>query len=327
MSHLHENIAVLLLFFAVHLLLGAALIARTGRHPWLWRIMDSAAAEAARRLNRGGRSDSDRIVRGAVVFVVFVLLAFGAGSLWALMSRGHLGWVADLVLLSGCLTVMMPIAVMRAVGRRLADHKADRARDIIAPHLREDIVNADTHTLARKSVEYGMEALCVQLVGPALFFALFGAPGLFVYVMIMAQHRIYGYLTPAQVHFGATVRAAERLINFIPAALTALLIVAGTSVVSRGKPVMAAALALKQAKRDDSFNRGLVLAAAAGGLGLALGGPRYWPDGQASRGEWLGAISETARTDPSALRQSGLLAFVVFLIFALAFSMVFMMRL
>jgi len=326
MSHLHENIAVLLLFFAVHLLLGAALIARTGRHPWLWRIMDSAAAETARRLNRGGRSDSERIVRGAVVFVIFVLAALAAGSLWGLMSHSSFGWVADLVLLAGAMTVMTPIAVMRAVGRRLMDHKTDRARDIIAPHVREDIAKADAHTLARKSVEYGMEAICVQFVGPALFFAFFGAAGVFVYVTVMAQQRMYGHITPAQVHFGATARAAERIVNFIPAAVTAFLVVAGAAVVSRGKPVMAATLALRQANRDDSFNRGMVLAAAAGGLGLALGGPRHWPDGQVGRGGWLGTADKTARTDPAVLRQAGLLAFVTFLILVLAFSMAFMMR-
>ncbi|MFN7114312.1 MAG: cobalamin biosynthesis protein [Alphaproteobacteria bacterium] len=326
MTHLHENIAVLLLFFVVHLLIGAALMARTRSRPWLWTIMESAAADAARRLNRGGRSDSDRIVRGAVVFVIFILLAYGAGSLWALMSRSTWGWAADLFLLSGTMTAMAPVAVMRGVGRRLADQKTEQARSILARHAREDLSKADAHMLARKAVEYGMESLCLLLVGPALAFALFGAVGVFVYVMVMAQHRIYGYIVPAQLHFGATVRAAERLVNLLPAMITALLVVMATAVISRGKPVMAAALAAQQARRDDSLNRGMVLAAAAGGLGLALGGPRRWPDGQIRQGEWLGAAAETARTEPVAVRQAGLLAFVAFLIFALCFSTAFMMR-
>lgn len=326
MTHLHDNIAVLLLFFVVHLLLGAALLARTGRRLWLWTIMESAAQEAARRLNRGGRSESDRIVRGAIVFVIFTLAAYGAGSLWALMSRGNWGWVADLFLLSGSVTAMTPVAVMRGVGRRLADQKTDRARDILSPHLQEDIAQADAHTLARKAVEYGMESLCIKLVGPSLAFALFGAAGLFVYVTVMAQHRIYGYIVPAQVHFGATVRAAERFLNLLPAVLTSLLVVIGAAVVSRGKPAMAAALPLRQAKRDDCPNRGMVLAAAAGGLELALGGPRRWADG-ARAGEWLGAAAQSARTEPAAVRRAGLLGFVIFLTLVLLFSMAFMMRL
>ncbi|MDP2206594.1 MAG: cobalamin biosynthesis protein [Alphaproteobacteria bacterium] len=326
MTHFHENIAVLLLFFVVHLLIGAALMARTRGRPWLWTIMESAAGDAARRLNRGGRSDSDRIVRGAVVFVVFLLLAYGAGSLWALMSRSNWGWAADLFLLSGAMTAMAPVAVMRGVGRRLADQKTNQARDILARHLREDLTQADAHMLARKAVEYGIESLCVLLVGPALAFALFGAVGVFVYVMVMAQHRIYGHIVPAQLHFGATVRAAERLVNLLPAVVTSLLVVTGAAVVSRGKPAMAATLAVQQAGRDDSLNRGMVLAAAAGGLGLALGGPRRWADGQVRPAAWLGAAAETARTEPAAVRQAGLLAFVAFLLFALGFSMAFMMR-
>jgi cobalamin biosynthesis protein CobD/CbiB len=326
MTNFHENIAVLLLFFIVHLLLGAALMSRTGRHLWLWTVMESAAQETARRLNRGGRSESERIVRGAAVFAVFMLVAYGAGSLWALMSRGNWGWMADLFLLSGAITAMTPIAVMRGVGRMLADRKADRARDILSPHVREDLDGADAHALARKAVEYGMESLCAQLVGPALAFALFGAEGIFVYVMVMSQYRAYGHLLPAQVHYGATVRAVERLLNLIPAVLTAALVIAGSAVVSRGKPVMAAALALQQAKRDDSLNRGLVLAAAAGGLGMVLGGVRRWPGGHIRSGEWLGALAQSARAEPAAVQRAGLLAFIVFLILALCFSMAFMAR-
>lgn len=326
MTDFYHNTAVLLLFFVVHLVLGVALLSRTRRRLWLWTIMEGAAAEAARKLNRGGRSDSERIVRGAVVFIVFMAVAYGIGRLWALMSAGNWGWVPDLFLLSGAMSALAPVAVLRGVGRRLSEQKKDQARDVLAPHLREDISRADPHTLARKAVEYGGEALCAQVVGPALAFAFFGAAGVFVYVMVMAQFRIYGFVVPAQVQFGATVRAAERLINFIPAAVTVLLVTAGAAVVSRGKPVMALALPLQQARRQDSFNRGMVLAAMAGGLGLALGGPRRLVSGQGNKDGWLGAVSETARTEPAAARRAGLLVFVGFLLLALGFSMGFMMR-
>lgn len=330
MTDLYHNTAVLLLFFVVHLILGVALLSRTRRTLWLWTIMESAAAEVARKLNRGGRSDSERIVRGAVVFIIFTAAAWGLGRLWGGMSAGNWGWLPDLFLLSGAMSALAPVAVLRSVGRRLTEQKNDRARDILAPYIREDITRADAHTLARKTVEYGAEALCVQVVGPALAFAFFGAAGVFVYVMVMAQFRTYGYVVPAQVQFGATVRAAERLINFIPAVLTVVLIAAGAAVVSRGKPVMAMVLPFKQAGRQDSYNRGLVLAAAAGGLGLALGGPRRLNMGQGerqgSKDGWLGAGSETARTEPAAVRHAGLLVFVGFLLLALGFSMGFMMR-
>ena len=323
---IHDNIAVLLLFFVVHLLIGFALMMRTGRKLWLWTIMESAADDIARRLNRGGRSDSDRIVRGAVVFMVMTSIAYGCGRLWALMSAGNWGWAADFLLLSGALSAMTPVAVMRGAARRLAEHKEDRARAIIAAHLREDVRSADVHTLSRKAIEYGMESLCLMLVGPALAFAFFGPPGVFIYVTVMAQHRVYGRGVPSQQHFGATVRAAERLVNLVPAAVTAVLIAAASAVVSRGKPVMALSLPARQAKGDDSFNRGVVVSAAAGGLGLTLGGPRRWADGETSRGEWLGTGKDTARTDPAALQRAGMLGFVAFLIFVLAFSTAFMMR-
>lgn len=326
MSAFHDHIAVLLLFFVVHLILGAALITRTGRRQWLWSFMESASEEMARRLNRDGRSETDRIVRGTIVFMLMLGMALGAGSLWSWLSDRDMGWIFDLFLLSGALGIMTPIAVMRAVGRRLGEHKIDRARDIAALHLREDITRVDEHALTRKTIEYGVESLCLRLAGPALGYILFGATGVFVYVAVMAQQRIFGRQIPSQIHFGAAARAAERVINFIPATLTVLLITLGAAVISRGKPVMAAALSLQQARRDDNFNRGLVLAAAAGGMGLVLGGPRRWPEGQGSAGEWLGSGQETARTEAGALKRAGMLTFVGFLIFVLALSAAFMMR-
>lgn len=327
MTDIHNHIAVLLLFFVVHLILGAALMTRTGRRQWLWSFMDGAAGEMSRRLNRDARSASDRIVRGAVVFVILMVCAAGAGYIWTWLATFNMGWLFDLFLLSGALGIMTPVAVMRAVGRRLGENKIDRARDIAAAHVREDLSKADAHTIARKTIEYGMEALCISLVGPALGFMLFGATGVFVYVAVMSQQRMFGQMLASQIHFGAVARAAERVVNFVPAVLTMGLIALGAVVVSRGKPVMALALPIKQAGRDDSYNRGLVLAAAAGGMGLTLGGPRRWPDGQVSKAEWLGTGHETARTDVAALKRAGMMAFVAFLVLILALSGVFMMRL
>ena len=327
MTDIHNHIAVLLLFFVVHLILGAALMSRTGRHQWLWSFMDSAAVEMGRRLNRGGRSDSDRIVRGTVVFVLMMLFAFGIGYAWEWAGvRGGMGWALDLLLLSGAMGIMTPVAVMRSVGRRLGDHKIDRARDVAAAHVREDLSKADEHAVARKTIEYGIESLCITLVGPAVGYVLFGATGVFVYVAVLAQQRAFGHVLSSHIHFGAAARAAERVINFVPAVLTAGLIALGAVVVPRGKPVMAASLPLQQAGRDDSFNRGIVMAAAAGGLGLTLGGPRRWPDGQVSKADWMGTGRETARTDVAALKRAGMMVFVAFLVLILAFSGVFMMR-
>lgn len=327
MTDIHDHIAVLLLFFVVHLLTGLILIGRTGRRLWLWNAMDSAAVDIARRLNREGRSDSDRIVRGTAVFLVMTLLAYGAGWLWTYAAAGAWGWAWYLILLVGSVTVMTPIAVLRAVAKRLAEHKDQRVRDILAPYVREDLRQADHYALVRKAVEYGADALCVHLVGPSLFFALFGAPGLFVYTAVMAQQRVFGQLVPAHIHFGATARAAERLLNFVPALLSAALVAIGAAVVSRGQPLAALKLPLAQARLYDSFNRGLVLAAAAGGLGMTLGGPRRLTDGQISRSEWLGPAGTAAKAEPAAVRRAGMIIFVAFLCLILAFSFLSMIRL
>lgn len=312
MFHTTEKLSILLLFLIIHLVLGAVLMGRAGRRPLLWTVLAEASKEVSRRLNRETRSEQDRLVRG---FIVVVLLAFFAmlfGYVMEKLSGLPFGFVADLLLLSITVVGMTPIAVLRRVRQYLADGKPQRANETVATHLTEDISGADESGVIRKAVEYAAVNMNVLLVGPALFFVVFGAAGLVLYITIMAMHGAFGRTDRKTFYFGGTVRSLETLANWVPARLTALLFALAAGVVSRARPLAAIRVAAGQAGKCESRNRGWVIGAVAGALDMTLGGPRHWKNGEKSKEEWIGGQGTSARLDALALKRAGLLCFVVY---------------
>lgn len=314
-----EKLSVLLLFLTIHLVLGAVLMSRAGRRPLLWVILQQASLEVSRRLNRETRSEQDRLVRG---FIVVILLAFFAvlfGYVMETLSGLRFGWLANLLLLSMTVAGMTPVSVLRRVRQYLADNKTQRATETVQAYLTEDITGADTHAVIRKAVEYAAVNMNVLLVGPVLFFVAFGPAGLVLYITVMAMHTAFGRTDRKTFYFGGTVRSLEFLVNWIPARITAVLFALCAGAVSGGRPAQALKIAATQSGKCESRNRGWVLGAVAGALGITLGGPRHWKNGTKSKEDWIGAPDTTAKLDETVLKRAGLLCFLLYVtVFALA---------
>src|SRR5690606_26579334 len=120
-------------------------------------------------------------------------------------------------------------------------------------------------------------------------------------------------------YFGGTVRSLEFLVNWIPARITVVLFALCAGAVSGGRPLQALKIAATQSGKCESRNRGWVLGAVAGALGITLGGPRHWKNGTKSKEDWIGAPDTTAKLDETVLKRAGLLCFLLYVtVFALA---------
>jgi adenosylcobinamide-phosphate synthase len=88
-----------------------------------------------------------------------------------------------------------------------------------------------------------------------------------------------GHKSERYLEFGWASARFDDLVNWIPARLTALLVVAAATIVRRADPGNALAIAMRDARRHASPNAGWPEAAYAGALGFTLGGPRSY-DGE-----------------------------------------------
>jgi adenosylcobinamide-phosphate synthase len=113
-----------------------------------------------------------------------------------------------------------------------------------------------------------------------------GLPGLLAFKAINTMDSMIGHLTPRYAAFGRVAARLDDAANFIPARISAVLLSLAAFCVPDGRPLVAMRTALREGHLHRSVNAGYPEAAAAGALGLALGGPRSY-GGEIVEDHWL----------------------------------------
>jgi adenosylcobinamide-phosphate synthase len=145
-----------------------------------------------------------------------------------------------------------------------------------APEARRrarSLVSRDTSSLSHEqlmsaAVESCAENLCDSFIAPLFYYAILGLPGALLYRIVNTFDAMIGY----HGRWEYTGKAAARLddaLNFIPARLSALLIVAASGI-CRADAGGSWRTMLKQHGRTASPNAGWTMCSMAGSLGVEL---------------------------------------------------------
>jgi adenosylcobinamide-phosphate synthase len=134
------------------------------------------------------------------------------------------------------------------------------------------LVSRDTKDMTETEVykaglETWAENLSDGVIAPLFYLLLFGLPGIIVYKAINTMDSMIAYKTGRYLYFGKTAAIVDDIVNYIPARLTALLIV----VLAEDKQRAWQSL-WNDGNKLESPNAGFPIAAMAGALGVALGG-------------------------------------------------------
>lgn len=137
------------------------------------------------------------------------------------------------------------------------------------------IVGRDTRNLTPQQIRIAVletmsENLGDGVIAPLFYFAIGGVPGMLTYKMINTLDSMIGYRNERYEQFGKFAARLDDAANFIPARLTALLMVIVTGS-SRG-----ARFALRYGHLHKSPNAGYPEAALAGILDCRFGGPNVY---------------------------------------------------
>ena len=189
------------------------------------------------------------------------------------VAAAVLGWVPTLVkwplcavlifyCLAGTTLIREVKEVFRAVDRSLEEGRRQVAR----------IVGRDTTQLTAQEVRTAaLETLAENLsdgvIAPLFWYALLGVPGMLAYKMVNTLDSMIGYRNRRYLHFGCVAARLDVVANYVPARLTALLMVAVS-----GK-IGLLSFAWKYGRRHASPNSGYPEAALAGILDCRFGGP------------------------------------------------------
>jgi adenosylcobinamide-phosphate synthase len=104
-----------------------------------------------------------------------------------------------------------------------------------------------------------------------------------------------GHRTPRYRDFGWAAARLDDLLNLVPAPLSGALLIGAAAFAKGGRPGRALAIMLRDGRKHHSPNAGWPESAMAGALGLALAGPRNYPEGLVAD-PWLGDGTARAAT-------------------------------
>jgi adenosylcobinamide-phosphate synthase len=149
------------------------------------------------------------------------------------------------------------------------------ARERLTHLCARDPAGLPAADLARATVESMAENTSDAVVAPLLWAAVAGVPGVLGYRAVNTLDAMVGYRSPRYLQFGWASARTDDLVNLVPARLTGLLTVACAPLVG-GSPVTAWQVWRRDGARHPSPNAGHCEAAAAGALGVRLGGTNVY---------------------------------------------------
>jgi adenosylcobinamide-phosphate synthase len=168
----------------------------------------------------------------------------------------------------------------------LANHQLDRARSALAMIVGRDTQDLDEPEIVRAVVETVAENTSDGVVAPMFYLALGGVPAALTYKAINTLDSMIGYRSEEYLYLGWAAARLDDLVNFLPARLTAIMVVASASIL-RFPWKNALRILRRDARSQPSPNSGYPEAAYAGALRIRLGGTNLY-GGRMVRKAYLG---------------------------------------
>ncbi len=160
-------------------------------------------------------------------------------------------------------------------------------RIAVAEIVGRDPERLDEAGVARAAVESLAENLSDGVVAPAFWCLVGGLPGLLAYKALNTLDSIVGHRSERYRHFGWASARLDDLANWVPARLTALLLLVGRHGVRRAAIAADWERVARDAPHHRSPNAGWPEAAMAYLLGVSLAGPRVY-GGERVLDAWMG---------------------------------------
>ena len=218
------------------------------------------------RMNQGRH----RMLKGALLAIGLILLIFFVTWLLRLLIASDvLVIIFDAIVAFYCLAGTTLIREVRQVFLAL-DRSLEEGRRQVARIVGRDTSELSAQEVRTAALETLAENLSDGVIAPLFWFALLGTPGMLAYKMVNTLDSMIGYKTERYKAFGCWAAHIDDVANYIPARLTAFLMI-----IASGKLCLLT-FVLKNGRKHASPNSGYPEAALAGILNCRFGGPHYY---------------------------------------------------
>ena len=220
------------------------------------------------RLNRG----KHRKLKGALMAIILIIVVFLCG--WLIrrllsLASVYLAVGFDIIVVFYCLAGTTLIREVRAVFIAL-DRSLEDGRRQVARIVGRDTSELSAQEVRAAALETLAENLSDGVTAPLFWLAIGGTPGMLAYKMVNTLDSMIGYRTERYKDFGCWAARIDDVANYIPARLTALLMV-----IASGR-IRLLSFVARYGRNHASPNSGYPEAALAGILDCRFGGPHYY---------------------------------------------------
>lgn len=221
-----------------------------------------------KRLNKG----ENKKLKGALtaLFLVIAVFCISWLAIDVLYSfHNTIGVIVSSIAVFFCLAGKTLINEVRMVFAAV-DRSLEEGRTQVSRIVGRDTSQLTAQEVRTAALETLAENLSDGVIAPLFWFCLLGVPGIMTYKMINTLDSMIGYKNERYKDFGCWAAHIDDVANYIPARLTALLMV-----MAAGKPSLIK-FVTKYGKCHASPNSGYPEAALAGILDCRFGGPHSY---------------------------------------------------
>ncbi|WP_306535719.1 adenosylcobinamide-phosphate synthase CbiB [Geobacter sp.] len=214
------------------------------------------------------------------VFLLLLTVGITAGVAWSVVQGAALihpaaGAVVSAILGWTCLAARSLHGESKLVAEALLRGDLPEARRLLSYIVGRDTAELPEPEIWRGAVETVAENTSDGVIAPLLFLMVGGAPLALAYKAVNTLDSMVGYKNERYLRFGWASARFDDLANLVPARLTGLLMVLAAPL-ARLSGRNAWRIMLRDGRNHSSPNSGIPEAAAAGALGVQLGGTNIY---------------------------------------------------
>jgi adenosylcobinamide-phosphate synthase len=239
------------------------------------RLIGSAISRGESILRRPGQSRAYELLAGTGLTVAMVASSYWITAFLLRSARRRSPFLADateLLLAWTCLAARNLDQEASAVTRALHAGDLPLARTRLARIVGRDTHALDASEIARAVIETVAESASDGVLAPIFYMAFGGVPLAMAYKAVNTLDSMIGHADTRYFHFGKSAARLDDAANYLPSRVTALSIVAASTILPYADPQAAWRTWLRDGSKHKSPNAGQPESAMAGALHVALGG-------------------------------------------------------
>lgn len=218
-----------------------------------------------------------------VIMTLFLIGLFGAAAYFILVFLKGANTIAYVIIGALLLKSSFSLSGLRQaalrVKRLLEKDKLAEARYELRSLVSRDTQDMSQSLAVSATVESVAENVCDSFVAPLFYFLFFGVPGAIAYRVVNTLDAMIGYHGKYE-YLGKFAARLDDLLNWLPARISALLLVLASLLSVRGARAAWRGM-LNDHSKTESPNAGWTMAAMAGALNIQLEKPGHYQLGTA----------------------------------------------